>query len=194
MRRGRQCCSAPQRPCGVRPLPVLAQTERSTTLSSRDFARPSTIGNTTARSKQVVASRPRKQSISRSATSLRLRKCDHVNMTTDSERRAWLVRAGKTGEHDEYFLEHGLAGVGFDEVPDLAAARTREDVKNIVRNAFPDGNESRLTNFTGQLWKLRGKIAAGDLVVLPLKSTGQVAIGVATGSYRYDSNQRLGRK
>src|ERR671926_86193 len=100
-------------------------------------------------------------------------------MGSVGEPRAWLVRAGKTGEHDDYFLEHGLAGVGFDEVADLATATSQKDVKALVQAAFPDGNDGRVTNFTGQLWRLRS-IAAGDLVVVPLKSTGQVAIGLAT--------------
>ena len=42
-----------------------------------------------------------------------------------------------------------------------------------------------MSNFAAQLWALRGRMAVGDYVVLPLKATSQVAIGRITGEYEY---------
>lgn len=108
--------------------------------------------------------------------------------------RAWLARAGKAGERDAFALELGFAGGGFHEVADLSAATTREAVHDAVMKWFPDATDGKVNNFTGQLWALRSRIEVGDLVVLPVKTTSQIAIGRVTGTYQYrddpDPNRR----
>jgi len=99
--------------------------------------------------------------------------------------RAWLIRAGRAGERDQFALDAGLAAGGFPEVADMSAATTREMVGALVKTAFPDAAEGKINNFTGQLWALRTRIVPGDLIVLPLKTTSQIAIGHATGTYEY---------
>ena len=99
--------------------------------------------------------------------------------------RAWLIRAGRAGERDQFALDSGLASGGFDEVADMSSATTREMVGSLVKAAYPDATEGKINNFTGQLWALRARIAPGDLIVLPLKTTSQIAIGHATGRYEY---------
>lgn len=102
-----------------------------------------------------------------------------------AEPRAWLARAGRAGERDGFAIEHGFAGGGFHEVADLSGASTREAIHELVRKGFPDATEGKISNFTGQLWALRSRIAVGDLVVLPLKTTSQIAIGRVIGPYQY---------
>jgi restriction system protein len=66
--------------------------------------------------------------------------------------RAWLIRAGRAGERDQYVLDSGLAAGGFNEVADISSATTREMVAALVKAAFPDATEGKINNFTGQLW------------------------------------------
>lgn len=106
-------------------------------------------------------------------------------MTDTGAPRAWLARAGRAGERDRFALDSGFAGGGFQEVGDLTDATTRKAVHGLVRAAYPDATEGKINNFTGQLWALRSRIAIGDLVVLPLKTTSQIAIGRVTGPYQY---------
>ena len=47
--------------------------------------------------------------------------------------------------------------------------------------AGPDGSDGKIANFAGQLWALRSRVRLGDVVVLPLKKTSQIALGVVTG-------------
>lgn len=98
---------------------------------------------------------------------------------------AWLIRAGSHGEREDFVLENGIAGVGFEDVPDLTAATDRDHVKTIVRDAYPDAKEGTVTNFAGQLWALRSRVKPGDLVALPLKRTSQIALGLVTSEYKY---------
>lgn len=99
--------------------------------------------------------------------------------------RVWLVRAGRHGERVSWALDNQVAGGGFREVDDLTEAITREAVGDLVRAGFPEANANLIANYTGQLWALRERIAVGDLVVLPMRTSGQIAIGRVVGGYQY---------
>ena len=102
---------------------------------------------------------------------------------------AWMIRAGRHGEREEFALESGLLGTGFGEVPDLTPVTDREQVKRLVRDAYPGAKDGAVNNYAGQLWALRSRIKPGDLVVLPLKKNPQIALGVVTRGYRYRVDQ-----
>lgn len=98
---------------------------------------------------------------------------------------AWLVRAGKAGERDQWALDQGLVGGGFNEVADLTHAGTRTEVAALVRDGLPAATPGAIGNFASQLWALRERIHVGDLVVLPLKTSRTLAIGKVTSDYFY---------
>lgn len=98
---------------------------------------------------------------------------------------AWVIRAGAGGENENWNLLNGRAGVGFAETGDLSGCRTREDVRAVVDAAYPGAPKGRRSNFTGQLWALRGTIRPGDLIIMPLKRSGQLALGTCTQGYAY---------
>lgn len=102
---------------------------------------------------------------------------------------AWIVRAGKVGEREDWALKNQIAGGGFHELGDLAGAGTRDSVKAAVLGAFPDATAGKQNNFAGQLWALRGVIKPGDVVVMPLKTTKKIAIGICTSGYTYRSDE-----
>lgn len=102
---------------------------------------------------------------------------------------AWIVRAGRIGERDDWALQNSLAGGGFNEVADLTTADSREKVRGAVQAAYPDATPGKQNNFTGQLWALRGTIQPGDLIVLPLKTSKKIALGICTHKYMYRSEE-----
>lgn len=97
----------------------------------------------------------------------------------------WMVRAGRSGEHEDLVIESGVVAVDFREVGDLSAARSREDIKELLRVGYPDDGDATITNRAGQLWTFSGRMQIGDLVALPLKSQPAVAFGRVTGPYQY---------
>ena len=99
--------------------------------------------------------------------------------------RAWIVRAGKGGEREEWALTNGIAGGGFIEVADLTSAVTRDDVKALVSDASPGKPAGAINNLAAQLWAMRERISDGDIIVMPRKHTGTIALGYAKGGYRY---------
>jgi restriction system protein len=102
---------------------------------------------------------------------------------------AWVIRSGRAGERDQWALEHGFSGGGWREVPDLTGCTAREQVAKIIEVAIPTASDARLSNHTGQLWALRSRIQPGDLLVMPLKTTKQIALGRVTGGYRYRGDE-----
>lgn len=109
-------------------------------------------------------------------------------MTSINPKNAWLVRAGRDSSREEWALTNNLAGGGFTDVADLTSCQNNDDIKKLLQNTFPSASEGTIGNWRGQLSKLRFHIQVGDLVILPRKLSRQLAIGVVTGGYIYDSN------
>jgi restriction system protein len=112
------------------------------------------------------------------------------NMT----KQAWVIRAGRNGEREAWALEVGVAGGGFKEVADLTSCISRQEVRTLVEATYPSKTKAFVSNFTGQLWALRDRIKVDDLVVMPIKTTGMIAIGTVKDNYEYradpDGNRR----
>jgi len=102
---------------------------------------------------------------------------------------AWIVRAGRVGEREDWALQNQIAGGGFHEVADLTGVGARDAVKAAVLGAYPDDPAGRQYNFAGQLWALRGMIKPGDVVVMPLKTTKKIAVGICSSGYAYRSQE-----
>ena len=101
---------------------------------------------------------------------------------------AWIVRAGRFGEREQRALAEGLSAVGWSEVGDLGHANTKDEVRAAVASSFPTAPPGRIANYTGQLWALRASIKPGDLIVMPLKSSTRIALGLCTKGYEYHLN------
>ena len=96
----------------------------------------------------------------------------------------WLVRAGANGEDDYANLEHGLAIIGWDEVPDLANAPDMNAIREQVQETYPDKSNQSIGSSSSQLKKYVLDIQLGDIIVLPLKTQPElVAMGTVTGPY-----------
>ncbi|MGI5165723.1 restriction endonuclease [Spirillospora sp. CA-253888] len=99
--------------------------------------------------------------------------------------KAWVIRAGRYGEREQWALTQKVSGGGWHEIPDLTECGSREDVAKVVGGALPAVTGGKLINIIGQMWALRGRIQVGDLLVMPLKTGKQIAFGRVTGGYAY---------
>lgn len=97
----------------------------------------------------------------------------------------WLVRSGKYGENETVNLDNGVARIGFDEVPNLASAPDRDAIKALLLETEPDIPNGRAGNWAAQLNAFANRIAVGDIIVMPLKTSAQVALGKVTSGYRF---------
>ncbi|MGZ0150806.1 hypothetical protein ACXJJ3_27355 [Kribbella sp. WER1] len=63
--------------------------------------------------------------------------------------------------------------------------KTRPELRSVVQQTYPDRGNAVIGNWTGQLWRFMSRIQIGDLVVVPLKSRDQLAIGTVSGGYEF---------
>lgn len=96
----------------------------------------------------------------------------------------WVVKGGRNGEFEEAFLSHGVIGKG-GSLPDLSAVASVAELRGIFEAANPDAKKSQVANHVGQFWSLRSRMEKDELVVVPLKTTGNVAVGRIDGDYEY---------
>ena len=99
--------------------------------------------------------------------------------------KVYLVRAGTSGEDEEYVLENDLAIVGFHDVPSLEGAEDYDEIRRRVAAANPDANPRATAQRAGQLWYFALGMKRGDIVVLPRKRSAQIALGRVAGDYAY---------
>lgn len=102
---------------------------------------------------------------------------------------AWVIRCGRQGERGQWALTNSCSGGGWRTVPDITACASRDDIAKVVEATWPGSSPARRNNFTGQLWALRSRIRPGDLLVMPLKTTRQIALGRVTSGYHYRADE-----
>lgn len=103
--------------------------------------------------------------------------------------QAWLARAGRAGERDDWALSKGVTPGGFGSVPDLSTCTSLDDVRSVVAAAMPEDKPQAQLNYAAQLWALKGRMNDGDFVVLPRKASAQLAIGRIVGPYEYRADE-----
>lgn len=97
----------------------------------------------------------------------------------------WLVRAGKSGERENYALEHGAVVIGWPGMGDMTGIATREEMLARMQEAHDGAKLNTVRNWTSQVWPFVKEIKAGDTIALPLKGRPAVMFGKAKGGYRY---------
>lgn len=110
--------------------------------------------------------------------------------------RAWMVRAGSDGGREQVALSEGRAIAGWPEVPDISHCYTKDDIQQVITATYEkEMSRAVIGNWSGQLWRFKTLISAGDIVVMPLKLVDRsVAIGRVIGDYYYASDEKPGMR
>lgn len=107
--------------------------------------------------------------------------------------RAWMIRAGQSGDREQAALELGRVIAGWSETGDLSAFTDRESLRDYLRAVYPSASRALVGNWTGQLWRFLRVISEGDLVVLPLKGEArELVLGRIAGPYSFDETAARG--
>ncbi|HEX8640886.1 MAG TPA: restriction endonuclease [Allosphingosinicella sp.] len=94
----------------------------------------------------------------------------------------WLIRGGRNGEFESEALDTNRAIIEWG-LPDLSSVRDRETLRRLLAENYPGESAKRLSNWESQLWPFLQGIREGDLIALPLKTRGTIAVGRVTGTY-----------
>lgn len=81
-------------------------------------------------------------------------------------------------------LENSVLGIGWEDLGDLSEIKTRNKLKKLYRNAYPDASTGRMRNHVGQILSFINKAKKGDTVVVPLKSR-KIVIGEIKSDYEF---------
>ncbi len=116
---------------------------------------------------------------------------DDNDQPQNPEPRAWVVRAGREGEEEQYNLDHSVVSIGWYDFEELDSMTDREEFGERLEELYPEGNTRSARD---QLWRFAKEISIGDFVVMPQKrpELGRerlIAIGRAVGPYEWDPTQ-----
>ena len=87
----------------------------------------------------------------------------------------WTIKGGSRGEYEDAFLEKGVVAIGFGLGQSIADFADRDALRSHVESQ----------NAANQLWRFYNEVETGDMVVLPRKRVGQIAVGRIAGPYAY---------
>ncbi len=97
----------------------------------------------------------------------------------------WVVRAGSTGQDEEYVLSNEMAMLGFE---DESAPKhdTYKEYREAVRGRVPDRPRGSADSAARQVWDFGREIGTGDIIVLPqMKGDRHIAWGTVEGRYEH---------
>lgn len=84
-------------------------------------------------------------------------------------------------------LDDGFVSIGWDEVADLhTIGATREEVKQVLSEAYPDLKLGAIPVWAGTLLRFRDQIRPGDVIVAPFKPDATINIGVVSSDYYFE--------
>lgn len=97
----------------------------------------------------------------------------------------WMARGGRHGEREQRCLEHGLVGGGWEGVANLEGVGSRGEIVGLLEQGYPEMSPRARNTHAAQLWSLVRRMQEQEVVVMPLKTTGAIAVGRIAGPYRY---------
>lgn len=104
-----------------------------------------------------------------------------------SDRRYWLVRAGKEGKFFEEFYGRGFTGIGYGiNNLEILKTSTKEQLKELIKNNFP--NEKQPGHIATKIYNFIHEIKKGDVIVMPSAGRKTVAFGIVDDDEVYLDN------
>lgn len=99
-----------------------------------------------------------------------------------------MVRAERDGRLFDVFKDKSAVAIGWNEVGDLSAVKTRKAITDLVTAAWPETKPQSAAMAAGQLHRFVNEIEVGDMIVTYNPSRRVYLIGEVAGPYRYDTS------
>ena len=64
----------------------------------------------------------------------------------------WIVRAGRYSEREPTALDKNLVTIGWDGFPNLTSVKSRDELKQLMEESYPNQKKMTIANYTGQVW------------------------------------------
>ena len=99
-------------------------------------------------------------------------------------RRYWLIAPGKGAMKWEEWTEQNIAALGWDEIGDLNAIPTKEDIQLALEAAHPDDKSK--AKAAHMLWSFSRIMKKGDVVFAKLGKSEVIGWGVVDGPFSHN--------
>ncbi|WP_339744174.1 restriction endonuclease [uncultured Maricaulis sp.] len=106
----------------------------------------------------------------------------------------WMIRLGKYGENEPRALQDGKLATGWDLSRELETCSSREEILAYLEPCYPSQKQGTIQNWAVQINQLKHQVEPNDLVVLPLKTSGEIAIGRVKGGFMMVDGKHPGRE
>ena len=109
-------------------------------------------------------------------------------VVTQAANTMWMVRAGEGGFRFEDFKSGSRVSIGWLELGDMTALKTREDFVRSVEVAYPSAKKAQIAVSAGQAFRFAREIKIGDAVITYDGSARVYLVGTVIGNYEYSPN------
>lgn len=99
----------------------------------------------------------------------------------------WLYAPGVGANMWDEFYDGGVMGLGWDELGDLSAYETKEDMRLRLQGLHPEENTSQ-KNSAHAVWQFAHDVKPGDIIFAKRGMSEIIGRGVVTGDYEYDED------
>jgi len=99
----------------------------------------------------------------------------------------WMVRAGEGARLLSEFLKDNIVAIGWNETGDLSKASTAEEIKQIVKEKYPDFKSGKLNISAGQISRFRFNFEKGHNIVTYDPEKRTYYIGEILSDYEYNT-------
>lgn len=99
----------------------------------------------------------------------------------------WVLHMGNDYQTVLRARDEGFVAIGWSKLGNLIRFNSREALKEAMFKTWPDWKPKTVYSCYGQVWRFAREIKVGDPIVLPIKSTREIAIGRVSGEYRFSA-------
>jgi restriction system protein len=104
----------------------------------------------------------------------------------------WVVHIGNDDRSALRARDEGFVCIGWTEMGDLSSYDTRPKMRAAMEKAYPGQKAKTISSSYGQTFRFAHEMQVGDLLVFPVRPTGEIAIGRVTGAYQWSRDKDLG--
>lgn len=97
----------------------------------------------------------------------------------------WMVRSGEGGYLIEEFLEQNIVSIGWNDLGELKANLTYEDLKALIATTYDHYSPGAKSQTAGQIWRFLNEFKIGDRVITYDSNTRLYYLGEIKSSYKY---------
>jgi len=104
-----------------------------------------------------------------------------------NDKTTWMVRAGEAAYLFEEFKSKNIVAIGWNETGDLSKVSTPEEIKQIVKEKYPDYKLGKLNISAGQISRFRLNFKKGDNVITYNPEERIYLVGEIVSDYEYNT-------